>query len=318
IDPEYPEERIQYILDDSKPKVLLTYHTTLNTDIPQLNLTELQTWPVVNINIQLRSNNLAYCIYTSGTTGTPKGVLIEHEGVINLLTCYKKVYSLTERDTLLQVANYVFDPSVLDIFVILSQGGRLCLVSQHILKEPELLAAYCNSYCVTLATFTPSLIPELNPHSFTTLRLLSSGGEAANYSVLSKWTELGIRYVNSYGPTECTVNSSCYTINKGDRPISKNVPIGKPFSNVFYYILNGDQICGVGVPGELCIAGVGLARGYLNKPELTREKFVTNPYGQGKLYRTGDLARWLPDGNVEYLGRLDDQVKVRGFRIELN
>ncbi|MBQ3757775.1 MAG: amino acid adenylation domain-containing protein, partial [Oscillospiraceae bacterium] len=316
MDPSYPEERIRYMLNDCKPKAVLTYHAEIKTELPVIDLADSEVWTGAPRNLPHvnQPNDLAYCIYTSGTTGKPKGVMVEHRGLHNLTVAYTKRYELSAKDTVLQAANYIFDQSVWDIFNTLLIGGRLCLISYDDVRNPEKIAKCCRDNQITAAALTPALIAELDPEEFETLRMLESGGEAARETILKKWVQKNRKVFNTYGPTENTVNSSSYLI-KGDE--GPRIPIGTPASNISFYIQQGEVLCGIGVPGELCIAGDSLARGYLNQPELTAEKFVACPYEDGKMYRTGDLARWLPDGNIEYLGRIDEQVKIRGYRIEI-
>ena len=315
MDPTYPAERIQYIINDCKPKVVLTSKRMEVYGIPIINLSEMQYRIEFNevVNIELQPSDLAYCIYTSGTTGTPKGVLVEHGNLLSMINACIEMYDLTNEDTVLQVANYIFDQSVCDIFNILSVGGTLCIASYNLVCTTDKLANYSNNNNVTILPLTPSLIAQLDENSFKTVRILDSGGEAANIEILKRWREK-CKVLNTYGPTETTVNASYFYWEGDDR---KNIPIGKPLSNTHIYIMDGLNLCGIGVPGELCVAGDGVARGYLNRPELTKEKFVKNPFGEGRMYRTGDLARWLEDGNIEYLGRIDEQIKIHGFRIEL-
>lgn len=317
IDPEYPKDRIKYMLEDCEPKAILVGKAELQceTQIPLIDLFGEKSYSGKPENPERvnSSCDLAYIIYTSGTTGNPKGVMIEHRSLHNLIIAYTGIYNLTDKDIVLQAANMIFDQSVWDIFNILMIGGILCLISYEKIRNPQAIEKYCNEKKVTVASFTPMLINELNPNGFPYLRLLDSSGEAANINALRNWIGK-CEVINTYGPTEITVNSSSYTYEGGEH---KTLPIGKPIANTQAYILDGIKPCGIGVAGELCIAGAGVGRGYLKRPELTAEKFVKNPFGTGNLYRSGDLARWLPDGNIEYLGRMDEQVKIRGFRIEL-
>jgi amino acid adenylation domain-containing protein len=315
LDPEYPEERIQYMLSDAKPKAILLYQSKVETKLPIIDLAILNEWPETTQDLPIvnQPNDLAYIIYTSGTTGNPKGVIIEHNGLHNLMIAYSKIYRLTAKDVVLSVANYIFDQSVWDIFNILLVGGRLCLISYYDIRQPKVIEQYCKEKKVTIASFTPALIAELNPDGFPHLRILDSSGEAANKEVLKRWLS-NREVINTYGPTETTVNASSYSYTGDER---KSVPIGKPITNTKFYVVDNEKLCGIGIPGELYIGGEGLARGYLNQPELTAQKFITNPFEKGKVYKTGDLVRWLSDGNIEYLGRIDEQIKIRGYRIEL-
>ncbi|WOO36403.1 amino acid adenylation domain-containing protein [Anaerocolumna sp. AGMB13020] len=334
MDPTYPKERLRFMIEDCKPKVLLIYLEESNTDAQVANsaieeiITEHNWLKVINLGKESKvwrqdeynpvrinsSDNLAYVIYTSGTTGKPKGVMIEHKSLINLVLGFEKIYKITKEDILLQFASFSFDQSVWEIFQIILLGGTLCMIRDRLYEEKENFLGYIQEKKVSIAGFTPAFLAEFHPEDFKTLRLLQAGGAELREDVLEKW--LGkVEIVNAYGPTENTVITSTYNCSL-HRP-SIRVPIGKPDYNVEVYILAGDKLCPVGMPGELCIAGDGLARGYLNRPELTREKFIRNPFGEGKLYRTGDLAKWLADGNIDYLGRIDEQIKIRGFRIEL-
>lgn len=333
IDPKYPEERIHYMLTDCQPKALVTYiqETTQseymsaikviaqleNTTLPMIDLRPHQPiWleDTQNPAIINQPRHLAYVIYTSGTTGKPKGVMIEHRSLINLIVAYEALYAMRQDDVLLQFASFSFDQSVWEIFGLILLGGTLCVMKDKMYEDKETFFKYLTKHQVTVAGFTPAFIAEYTPEDFKNLRLLESGGAELKADIIRKW--LGKATVmNTYGPTENTVNATTYVCNEGVDHL--RIPIGKPAANVQVYILSGQTLCGIGMLGELCIAGDGLARGYLNRPELTAQKFIDNPFGPGKLYRTGDLAKWLPDGNIDYMGRIDEQVKIRGFRIEL-
>lgn len=318
IDPSYPENRIQYILSDCSAKVYLHTDKVVVKDygVPQVNLNSYKEWRE-NQDNPVRVNqpgHLAYLIYTSGTTGKPKGVMIEHQNLVNLVQAYTDVYSMIKDDVVLQFASISFDQSVLEIFNTLLIGASLCLLPTNLVGDVGEMEKYIIAKKVTWLGLTPALLTELDPTKFTAVRLLESGGAAADIDILEKWREKALVF-NTYGPTETTVNATSFQYEK---PLNrKRMPIGRPMPNSQVYILKDHQLCGIGIPGELCIAGRGVGRGYLNRPELTKEKFIQNPFGEGRLYRSGDLAKWLPDGNIEYLGRIDEQVKIRGFRIEL-
>ena len=317
VDPNTPNERIKFMAADCGAKAIVTFGVdlTFETDIDVIKYEDIQnsSWSNENPERITGSQDLAYIIYTSGTTGQPKGVMIKHCGLVNLLNAYEKVYDMTENDVVLQFANYCFDQSVWEIFSIVKSGNSLCSIPGDYVKNPEKLTEYAEKQGVTVTLMTPTYINLLNADSLKTLRLLDSGGEAGNLETLKYWHKTGKRVLNTYGPTETTVNASSYEVTEH----SDKMLIGKPMANLKFYVMDSNNLCGVGIPGELCIAGDGVAKGYLNRPELTAEKFVENPFGEGKMYRSGDLARWLPDGNIEYLGRIDEQVKIRGFRIEL-
>ncbi|MBE6046947.1 MAG: amino acid adenylation domain-containing protein, partial [Clostridium sp.] len=321
IDIRYPNERIQYILDDCKPKCIVTDSRerlkNFDTDIVEIESMERIEALEVKEELKIVNNpeDLLYMIYTSGTTGKPKGVMVEHHNLINMIYAYKDLYNIKDTDVIMQFASIAFDQSVWDIFSGILLGATLLMVPQEIIGDTFAIPKYANEHNVTVATLTPAFIKKLDPESFKTLRLLETGAAAAEIDVLNKWKGK-VQIFNTYGPTETTVNAISYEYisDLGD---NKTMPIGKPISNLEIFILKDMSICGVGIAGELCIAGEGVTRGYFNREDLTKEKFIPNPFGKGKLYRTGDLARWLIDGNIEYLGRIDEQVKIRGFRIEL-
>lgn len=312
IDVRYPIERIKYIISDCKPKVILTYMTDLESNIPCINLNKYEKSAVKRVYYGCR-DNLDYCIYTSGTTGKPKGVLIYDYSVFNLVMAYKELYGIIPEDTLLQFASIAFDQSVWDIFTILSLGGTLCVLPQEFIGDIELTEKYIVQNNVSVAAFTPAYLRELNPENLPTMRAVESGGAAVEKDVVKKWKQY-CRVFNTYGPTEATVNAMTYELQD---EIPDEIPIGKPIRNMQAYVVNDGQLCDFNDVGELCLSGVGLAYGYLNNESLTNEKFISNPFGEGKLYRTGDLAKQLPDGNFVCVGRMDSQVKIRGFRIDL-
>ncbi len=318
IDPGYPVDRIQFMIDDCHPKVILK-HTTeyinLSCDIPIMELhdADLHIGCADNPIRDNKPDSLVYCIYTSGTTGRPKGVMIENRTLMNYLLTVRNHFYLHEGITPL-ITNYAFDLTVTAIFGSLLYHNQL-----HVFSDEREFAEFAADNDIAVLKITPSqfmiLADELEKYDKPKIHAIMIGGEALTeslikriYACISDETEI----IDEYGPTEATVASTFSKIRLGDY-----IHIGKPFYNTQIYIVNGDTPCGIGVPGELCIAGKGLARGYLNRPELTAERFVKNPFGQGRMYRTGDLARWLPNGNIDYMGRIDDQVKIRGFRIEL-
>ena len=317
IDPTYPEERISFMLEDCAAKAVVVY-TSENLNIPEnikiVDLSDSSVWNDSSEDPERvnKPSDLAYCIYTSGTTGQPKGVMIEHHGVVAMQDYLVKLYDVTEKDNVLQFANYIFDASVWETTLALYCGATLVLVSHDTITDTVAFEKYVTDNNVTLTLLPPQYFRQTDVESF---RIMTTGGSASDSDVV-KHVKENCRYINAYGPTENTVLATHWEYERGTE-VPANIPIGKPISNSKIYMLNGDNLCGIGVPGELCIAGEGLARGYLNRPELTAEKFVKNPFGEGRMYRTGDLARWLPDGNIEYLGRIDEQVKIRGFRIEL-
>ncbi|MEH1940520.1 MAG: amino acid adenylation domain-containing protein [Nostoc sp.] len=326
LDRGYPEERLAFMLKDAQASVLLTKQdlaaklptdgtrvVCLDTDWEQIAQENSQ-----NCQSQINSANLAYVIYTSGSTGKPKGVAIEHRSATALMDWAKKSFPIEVFAGVLASTSICFDLSVFEIFVPLICGGKVILV-ENALHLPTLSVAKD----VTLINTVPSVITELLridgiPDSVRTVNL--AGEPLQNKLVQQLYQQQHIQQVfNLYGPSEDTTYSTFALLQKGDSNVP---PIGRPINNTEIYLLDRYlQPVPIGVPGELHIGGAGLARGYLNRTELTAEKFISNPYGnqQGaKLYKTGDLARYSTDGNIEFLGRIDHQVKIRGYRIELS
>ncbi|MFE4201638.1 gramicidin S non-ribosomal peptide synthetase GrsB [Aneurinibacillus aneurinilyticus] len=326
IDPAYPQERIQYLLEDSGATLLLAQPHVLNklpVDIEWMNLTDEQNYtgdganpPFIN-----QSTDLAYIIYTSGTTGKPKGVMIEHQSIINCLQWRKEEYGFGPGDTVLQVFSFAFDGFVASLFAPIFAGAKSVLPREEEAKDPVALKKLITSEEITHYYGVPSLFSAIlavsSRNDMQNLRCVTLGGEKLPAQIVKKIKEKngGIEVNNEYGPTE---NSVVTTIMRNIQ-VEQEITIGRPLANVEVYIVNHNhQLQPVGVVGELCIGGRGLARGYLNKPDLTADKFVSNPFVPGeRMYKTGDLAKWRSDGMIEYVGRVDEQVKVRGYRIEL-
>ena len=295
-----------------------------------LNNEALYTGADHNLEMMNYPADLAYIIYTSGSTGKPKGVMIEHYSLVNRLNWMQRFYPIGIKDVILQKTPYTFDVSVWELFWWSITGAKVCFLKPDGEKEPEVIVAAIEKNQVTTMHFVPSMLTTflgyiehgVNPARLKSLKQVFASGEALNSQQVLKFNQLlyttnGTKLHNLYGPTEATVDVSYFDCSTGAE--LSTIPIGKPIDNIQMYILNaGNQLQPIGVPGELHIAGDGLARGYLKQPELTAAKFVPNPFRPGKrMYKTGDLARWMVDGNIEYLGRIDNQVKVRGFRIEL-
>lgn len=329
LDPAYPKERLRFMIEDAGLHVLMADGSLVH-DLPEFDegfvvvpsqqpLIELEN--DTNLPSAAAPDNLAYLIYTSGSSGRPKGVLIEHRSVVNVVTSFIKNFQTDKEDRVLQQASISFDVSVNEIFPILSSGGALVVSDRLESCDIDSLMALVERCGVTIMGAAPSLLRKLNAHPrpSSRLRLILSGGESLSRGDVDSF--LGVtRVVNGYGPTETTICASCYELLGEERSADGSIPIGKPLMNYQMYILDKNGEClPVGCAGELYIGGVGLARGYHRDPELTSRKFVENPFRRGeRLYRTGDRARWRADGNVEFLGRLDQQVKIRGFRIELD
>jgi bacitracin synthase 3 len=325
IDPEYPSSRKEYIVQDSDVKLLITnanfvfdidYYDgevfAIDVEFEPENYNHDR--PEVNANI----TDLAYVIYTSGSTGQPKGVMIQHQAIVNTILAQIQGFEVDSSSVGLQFASFSFDASVSEIFFLLLAGGKLCIVNEQVRKDPNALMQFINQQAITIATLPPSYLSKIDFNEIKGLKKLITAGEAANYEKALAFIDNGI-YFNAYGPTETSICGTIFRLeNKTDIGFN-TIPIGSSIANVSTYILNDQsQLLPPGVFGEICIGGAGLAKGYLNKEELTNEKFINNPFIKGeRLYKTGDLGRWLPDGNIEYLGRKDEQVKIKGYRIEL-
>ncbi|WP_339298227.1 amino acid adenylation domain-containing protein [Paenibacillus sp. FSL R5-0623] len=322
IDPEYPEERIRYILENSNAQLLLTQRELLQ-QVPfqgtVLVLDDEQAYSDDGSNLEAVSgpNDLAYVIYTSGTTGNPKGVMLEHRGLVSLKLMFADRLGITEHDRIVQFASLSFDASCWEVFKALYFGAALYIPTAETILDTRLFESYMNEHAITAAILPPTYSAHLNPDRLPSLTKLVTGGSAVSVEFVQQW-KAKVHYFNAYGPTEASIVTTLWDADE-QQPECRVIPIGRPLANHQIFILDAHlQLVPPGVDGELCVAGVGLARGYLNQPELTAEKFVEHPFAPGeRLYRTGDLARWLPDGNMEYLGRIDHQVKIRGFRIEV-
>ena len=324
IDPEYPAERIGFMLKDSGANILLTQSVFKGKITFEKDILELDKGAIFagkntsNLEHASQSNDLAYVMYTSGSTGKPKGVLIEHRSVINFCLGQINRLKFNEYDRALQFLSISFDMSVEQIFTTILSGASLYLIDKDVFLDQSKFIKFMRDNAITYLYTVPSHLNSFSLDGLDCLKRIVCGGEVCASSLVKRLIQgKDCEFYNSYGPTEATVISTMSLIKMED--IGMSVPIGKPIHNYQVYILNKDNhLSPIGVAGELCVAGRGLARGYLNRPELTLEKFGENPFIQGeRMYRTGDLARWLPDGNIEFLGRIDHQVKIRGFRIEL-
>jgi len=359
MDPIYPMDRLAFMLQDARVPILLT-QTTLMDRLPTLTCRVLyldKEWESTarkyveviynrsmdhvalneNPTSDVTPDNLAYVIYTSGSTGRSKGVMVQHKGVSNLVNAQTKGFEINARSRILQFASISFDASVSEIFMALLNGARISLARRETLLSAPDLQKLLDEQEISTVTLPPSLLSLLPAEELPALETVISAGESCPPEIGERWSR-GRKFYNAYGPTECTIGPTYFLYNDSQlnaaskkrksavdaleeqtRPSS--IPIGQPIDNTQIYLLDVDlQPVPLGVPGEICIGGIGLARGYLGRPEMTSEKFVPNPYStkQGeRLYRTGDLGRFLPDGNIEFIGRTDYQVKVRGFRIEL-
>ncbi|HEY9674007.1 MAG TPA: amino acid adenylation domain-containing protein [Waterburya sp.] len=338
LDSSYPKERLRLMLEDAQVSVLLTQEKLVG-GLPDFSASDrpngvlanpriicLDTdWELItqgsdkNLTSSVTSNNLAYVIYTSGSTGKPKGVAIPHQAV-NRLVCNTNYVKLDSTDKIAQASNTSFDAATFEIWGALLHGAQLVEMSKDVMLSPHELALQIREKGITVLFLTTALFQQIArdvPHAFSPLRYLLFGGEAVD----SRWVKKVLkknppqRLIHVYGPTESTTFSSYYWVQEVQESAT-SIPIGRPISNTQIYLLDAQlQPAPIGVPGELYIGGDGLARGYLNREDLTSERFIFSA-GE-RLYKTGDLARYRPDGNIEFLGRIDNQVKIRGFRIEL-
>ena len=324
LDPAYPIERLAYIVRDSGVSVALSntrLAERLNGHEIQVVCLDIEALTISfeseeNPAVEVAEDNLAYMIYTSGSTGRPKGVLLQHCGLSNLVHAQAEAFGVDSSSRVLQFASASFDASVSEVFVTLAAGATLVLAPQPSQMPGEPLTRLLREQSITVVTLPPSALAVMPETELTSLQTLVVAGEACPGSIVARWGK-GRRFLNAYGPTENTVCSSIAVCGEDDSKPS----IGKPIANTTIYLLD-EQLEPVpaGVPGQLYIGGAALARGYLNRPDLTAERFIPHPFsataGQ-RLYNSGDRARYLPDGSIEFLGRLDQQVKIRGYRIEI-
>jgi len=365
IDPNYPNDRISYIIKNANGSVVLTNKiyqkrleyicSTRNNQSKSYNSEEEQALEIIsledellkkeltvqsktNLNISIISSNLVYIIYTSGTTGKPKGVMIEHRSLVNRIKWMNDTLPLKETDRILQKTSYAFDVSVWELLWANCYGACLVFAKPEKHRDADYLVNLIAQELITIVHFVPSMLDifenslkaktkELN-YILYNLKHIFCSGEALNLNQVQKCSSTlpNTKLYNLYGPTETSIDVLYYNCTNRNKNI-KTIYLGKPINNTIVYSLNDDLVpVPVGAIGELYIGGIGLARGYLNQPGLTAERFIANPYVTDKevlkkknlrLYKTGDLVRWLPDGNLEYVGRNDFQVKIRGYRIEL-
>lgn len=328
IDPGYPAERISWMLNDASVRVLIT-QADIARHLPDSAATRVlidEAWSrhaVATDDFALpesEADHLAYVIYTSGTTGRPKGVMVRQRGLNNLLQWFVKDIGMTTDDAVLLVSSHSFDLTQKNIFGPLITGGVLHLAAEPF--DPFAIVQQIQRESLNFINCTPSafyaLIEANDGHQLRSLRRVMLGGEPIQVAKLMQLPEPRPQFINSYGPTECSDVDVFHVLSRDLQDYRIGVPLGRAVRNTQLYVLDAcHQLVPQGVTGELYIAGIGLARGYLHRPELTAERFVPNPFYRGaQMYRTGDLARWNADGNLEYLGRTDHQVKLRGFRIE--
>ncbi len=326
LDPEIPSERARFILQDCDAKCLITrsdlvgrlgsFKSLLYMDLDESTIGLFPPIRLTREHTGLSRNNLCYLIYTSGTTGQPKGVQIEHRNVTNLVRAESELYGIRSNDRIFQFASVSFDASVEEIWMAFFHGATLVVGTTEIMRSGLEFAGILAGLNVTVLSCVPTFISMLD-QDIPTLRLLIFGGEICPAELAARWQKPGRKIFNTYGPTEATVIATA-TVLESDRPVT----IGRPISNYNVYLMDErGELATPGASGEICIGGEGVARGYNNRPELTREKFIVTSTLNGgpvRVYRSGDMACWNADGELEYLGRLDGQVKIRGFRVELS
>ncbi|WP_160715571.1 non-ribosomal peptide synthetase [Chitinophaga solisilvae] len=314
VDPQYPADRIDYLRTDSGCKV------SINAALLETIQSTLQDYSDEALQTQVHPQDLMYVLYTSGSTGLPKGCMLSHQGVVNRLYWMWEHYAFTREDVILQKTTFTFDVSVWELFLPLCFGATEVLCPREHIASPEHLASLIDATGVTCLHFVPSMLNSFLEYTFTpgllsSLNKVMCSGEALTAGTVDRWYErFSIPLHNLYGPTEASIDVTCYSPLKGDALI----PIGRPIWNTRMYVLGRrNELLPPGVNGEICIGGIGLAKGYLNRPELTAEKFTEDPFITGeRIYRTGDTGYWRADGNIVFTGRKDYQVKVRGYRIE--
>lgn len=324
LDPAYPPERLRSMILDAKPPMILTCRHFAPILTPLCErlyfLDEDRREDESNLNRTATPDNLAYVIYTSGSTGEPKGAMIEHHSICNQILWRQEAFPLDRTDAVLHSTSLSFDPSIWECLGPLAVGAKVIIAQRH---ETIDLSALIHRHSVTVLQGVPSKLRAMaeycDPGQFKSIRYVFSGGEELTRELQDLiFSRFDAELINVYGATETAIEAAfhrCEPEHNGQR----SSPIGRPIANSRIYVLDKNlQPVPAGVPGELCVSGHNVARGYLNRPELTREKFVTAPFAgsPGPMYRTGDLARWRGEGVLEFLGRVDRQLKVRGFRIE--
>ena len=328
IDVNYPTSRIDYMLADSKAKILLTTNdfvhkatniiTTLNISLDNTVIYTNEGNSDIIIN-QISTDRPAYIMYTSGSTGKPKGTIITQKNIIRLIKNTNFI-KFREDDRIIQTGSIVFDACTFEIFGALLNGLPLYIIKKEDLLNPSTLQDFILHNKISIMWLTAPLfnqICEVNPHIFNTLRVLLTGGDVLSpkHINMARIANKNLSIINGYGPTENTTFSCCYNI---DKIYTYSIPIGKPISNSTCYVVSdSEKLLPVGFPGELWVGGDGVCLGYLNNENLTNEKFMPNPFGLDTIYKTGDLVKWLPDGNISFINRIDSQVKINGYRVEL-
>jgi amino acid adenylation domain-containing protein len=331
LDPNYPGDRLHFMLTDTQVLIVLTQSwlvERLPASQAQIFCLDQLNFPICDSFLNpVTPDHLAYVIYTSGSTGKPKGVLLSHRGLCNVVEAQRQLFQPFHNSHVLQFSSLSFDASVFEIALAIASGGTLYIPPKSAQLPGMALVQFLQDNAITHALLTPAVLAVLPFAELPDLQVLITGGEACSSQVVDRWAA-NHRFFNAYGPTETTIWATVAQLYPGDYPLT----IGRPISNTQVYILDADlNPVPVGIPGELYIGGMGLARGYLNRPELTAERFVDRPVLEcekkssnppslipnPRLYKTGDRALYRPDGTLEFLGRIDNQIKIRGFRVEL-
>ncbi len=327
IDVQYPKERIDYMLHDSNANILLTVPDFIHksaTTIKPLSI-ELSNYiyereEKTRVNANINPDSLAYVMYTSGSTGNPKGVMVTHKNIVRLIK-NNNFIEFKPKERILQTGSIVFDACTFEIWAALLNGFTLYIIKKQDLLDASKLQDYLLKNKITILWLTAPLMQQLsedNPHMFRSVRVLLTGGDVLSPKHINmiKSANPNLTIINGYGPTENTTFSCCFTI---DKLYDTSIPIGKPISNSTAYVVSSTgNLQPIGIPGELWVGGDGVGKGYLNNENLTKEKFIPNPFGSGMVYKTGDLVSWNEDGTICFIGRIDSQVKIRGFRVELS
>ena len=327
LDVNYPESRISFILEDTSANVVLInsnypYKTNINTKFINININNSLYDSIEKENLLFNGSptDSVYIMYTSGSTGNPKGVVIDNRSVIRLIKNTNYIH-FENTDRILQTGSIVFDACTFEIWAALLNGIPLFIIKKEDLLNPVVLKQYIDDNNITILWLTSPLFNKLceaNPNIFNNIKYLLTGGDVLSPKHINVVREYNpsLTVINGYGPTENTTFSCCFTI---DKDYLTSIPIGKPIANSTAYIVSkSGNLQPVNTPGELWVGGDGVSKGYLNNEKLNNEKFCYNVFNNSKIYKTGDLAEWLPDGNINFIGRIDNQIKIRGFRVELN
>jgi amino acid adenylation domain-containing protein/non-ribosomal peptide synthase protein (TIGR01720 family) len=322
LDPSYPAERLVFMVRDAAPRLVVTSTATVAGvragGAPALCLDTvreaLAACPEGPVDVEVHERHPAYVIYTSGSTGAPKGVVVEHRSACNTALVVVGMFGIDSSTRVLQFSPVSFDASFAEIAGALTGGARLC-----VRPSDDLALNTIRRHDVTVAVVPPSLLTALDPAAFPTLEIVIAAGEACPPDLAARWRTAGVRFFNGYGPTEASVCPTFHEVTDVDAG-ARSIPVGRPAPNYRVHVVDRrGRPAPIGVPGEIVVGGMGVARGYHGRPGLTADRFVPDPFGPepgGRLYRTGDRGRWLPDGALEFLGRLDEQLKVRGHRVE--